>query len=89
MNNKILIYVDNLDYVSEYRKAGVSAFLFALKDYCVGYENTYTLDEIIKVDVSNKYLLINRILDCKDIDNLRKILRILKVLSMKILEFIE
>ena len=75
MNNKILIYVDNKDYVSDYRKAGVSAFLFALKDYCVGYENTYTLDEIEKVDVSNKYILINRLLDCNDVDNLKVILK--------------
>ena len=78
MNNKVLIYVDKTDYISEYRKAGVSAFLFALKDYCVGYENTYTLDEIIKVDVSNKYILINRLLDCNDVDNLKVLLKDIK-----------
>lgn len=81
MNNKILIYVDNLDYVSEYRKAGVSAFLFALKDYCVGYEKTYTLEEIIKVDVSNKYILINRLLDCNDVDKLKVLLKDIKTIK--------
>ena len=78
MKNKILIYVDNISYLSDYRKAGVTAFLFALKGYCVGYENTLTLEEIEKLDVSNKYLLINRILDCNDIDKLRELLKNIK-----------
>ncbi len=78
MKNKILIYVDDTSYLSDYRKAGVTAFLFALKGYCVGYENTLTLEEIEKLDVSNKYLLINRILDCKDIDNLKELLKNIK-----------
>ena len=43
--SNILIYVDKLEYISDYRKAGVSAFLFGLSNYCVGY-NTYTLDDI-------------------------------------------
>jgi collagenase-like PrtC family protease len=78
MKNKILIYVDDTSYLSDYRKAGVTAFLFALKGYCVGYENTLTLEEIEKLDVSNKYLLINRILDCKDIDILKELLKNIK-----------
>lgn len=72
--SNILIYVDKLEYISDYRKAGVSAFLFGLSDYCVGY-NTYTLDDIKNVEVSNKYLLINRVLDCKAIDELKVILK--------------
>ena len=72
--SNILIYVDKLEYISDYRKAGVSAFLFGLSGYCVGY-NTYTLDEIKNVEVSNKYLLINRVLDCKAIDELKVILK--------------
>ena len=73
MISKILLYVDDIQYIEEYRKAGVMAFLFALDGYCVGY-NTYSLEEIDKVNVSNKYILLNRVLDCKDIDNLKKIL---------------
>ena len=72
--SNILIYVDKLEYISDYRKAGVSAFLFGLSDYCVGY-NTYTLEEINDVEVSNKYLLINRVLDCDAIDKLKVVLK--------------
>ena len=77
MISKILIYVENKDYIDDYRKAGISAFLFALENYSIGY-NTYSLEEINKINVSNKYLLLNRVLDCKDIDNLKSILTNLK-----------
>ena len=73
MISNILIYVDNIDHIDDYRKAGISAFLFGLEEFCVGY-NTYSLDEINKVDVSNKYILLNRVLDCKDIDKFKKII---------------
>ena len=73
MISKILLYVDDIKYIEDYRKAGVSAFLFALEGYCVGY-NTYSLEEINKIDVSNKYVMLNRVLDCNDIDKLRNIL---------------
>ena len=78
MISKILLYVDNLKYIDEYREVGVSTFLFALKGYCVGY-NTNTLEEINNVNISNKFVLINRVLESKDIDNLREILPKLKV----------
>jgi collagenase-like PrtC family protease len=74
MISNILIYVDDLKNLEDYRKAGCNAFLFALDGYCVGY-NTYSLEEIKKVDVSNKYIILNRVLDCKDIDNLKSILK--------------
>ncbi len=73
MISKVLLYVDDIKYIEDYRKVGVEAFLFALDGYCVGY-NTYSLEEINKIDVSNKYILLNRVLDCKDIDNLKRIL---------------
>ena len=78
MISKILLYIDNLKYIDEYREVGVSTFLFALKGYCVGY-NTNTLEEINNVNISNKFVLINRVLESKDIDNLREILPKLKV----------
>ncbi|MBQ8659681.1 MAG: U32 family peptidase [Bacilli bacterium] len=74
MKSNILIYVESLEYIEDYRKAGVSAFLFALEDYSVGYK-TFSLEEIKKCDVSNKYLLLNRILDCKAIDELKNIFK--------------
>lgn len=71
--SNLLIYVDNAKYIDDYRKVGISAFLFALEGYSVGY-NTYSLDEINKINVSNKYILINRLLDSNSIDNLRNVL---------------
>ncbi len=73
MISKILIYVSAIENIDDYRKAGVSAFLFGLDGYCVGY-NTYSLDTIKKVNVSNKYILLNRVIDCKDIDKLKNVL---------------
>ncbi len=80
MISNILIYVDDINHIDDYRKAGISAFLFALEGYSVGY-NTYTLEEIEKIDVSNKYVMINRVLDCKSVDSLREILP--KLISVK------
>ena len=73
MISNILIYVDDIHHIDDYRKAGVSAFLFGLEEFCVGY-NTYSLDEINKVNVSNKYIILNRVLDCIDIDKLKEII---------------
>lgn len=73
MISNILITVDDINYIDDYRKANVKAFLFPLDNYCVGYK-TYSIDIIKSIDVSNKYLLLNRVLDCKDIDNLKIIL---------------
>ena len=74
MISNILIFVDDLKYLSDYRKAGVSAFLFALEEFSVGYK-TYSIEEINNVDVSNKYVIINRILTSDDIDKLKKIIK--------------
>ncbi len=77
MMSKVLINVDDVKFIEDYRKAGVDAFLFALDGYCVGY-HTYTLDEINKINVSNKYIILNRILDSFDVDSLKKLLCNLK-----------
>ncbi len=77
MISKILIYVDDINHIDDYRKADVSAFLFALEGFSVGY-NTYSLEEIVKNDVSNKYILINRVLDCNSVDTLKEILPLFK-----------
>lgn len=74
ISRNILIYVDDTKHIDDYRKVGVSAFLFALEGFSVGY-NTYTLDEIKNIEVSNKYVIINRMLDCQDVDKLKDILR--------------
>lgn len=73
MKSNILINVNSLEYIDDYRKAGVTAFLFPLDSYSVGY-NTFSLEEVKNVEVSNKYLLINRVLDCDSIDSLKELL---------------
>ncbi len=74
ISSNILIYVDDVKHIDDYRKVGVSTFLFALDGYSVGY-NTYSLEDIKNEEVSNKYIMINRILDCNDVDKLKTILR--------------
>lgn len=85
MISNILIFVDDLKYLSDYRKAGVSAFLFALEDFSVGYK-TYSIEEINNVDVSNKYVIINRILTSDDIDKLKKIIKKFKTIKGLVFE---
>lgn len=69
--NKILINIENLNEIEEYKKIGINNFLFAVKDFSIGY-NTYTLEELKKLDC-NKYLLINRIFNTNDVEEFKKI----------------
>lgn len=71
MISNILIYVDDLSHIEDYRKANVFLFLFGIKKYTIGY-NSYSIDEISNLDVSNKYVILNRVLDCKGIDELKQ-----------------
>ena len=71
-NNKILIRINNLEEIKEYKKLGISNFLFALKDFSIGY-NSFDLEELSKLDV-NTYLLVNRVLDNDGIDSFKKII---------------
>lgn len=74
MKNKILITVKKIDEIAQFKKVGISTFLFALRGFCVGYEYEVDIDEINEILEENKYVLINRILDCNDVDRLKKIL---------------
>ena len=65
--DKILLCVSDLDRISEYKKLGISNFLFPLKKYCVGY-NDFSFDEIKNID-GNVYILMNRLLTDNDIDD--------------------
>lgn len=77
MKHNILINVEKKEYIDAYRKAGITAFLFALKDFCVGYQ-TFDIEDIIEADVPNKYILINRVLNSNDIDKLKEIIELFK-----------
>ena len=72
-----MIVLDNLDYLDDYRKVGITTFLLPLKGFCVGYKD-YSLEEINKIEVSNKYILMNRVLDCDGIDEFKKIIKKIK-----------
>lgn len=71
MLNKVLYIVTDLNIIDKLKKVGVTNFLFPLKDFCVGFNDTYTLDEI----EDNSFILINRILDNNSLDKLERVLK--------------
>ena len=70
--SKYLVLVNNLSLIKNYKELGYTNFLFALKDYSIGY-NGFSVDEIMNID-GNCYLFINRILDSSEIRALEQIL---------------
>ena len=59
MQNKILYIVNNINLVGDLKKVSINNFLFPLKDFCVGFNDTYTLDEIEENQYILEYLIIN------------------------------
>lgn len=70
MKNKLIIIPNNIDNINKLKNVGITAFLFPVEKYSIGY-NTFSIDEINSLKC-NKYLLINRILNTKEIDDLIK-----------------
>ena len=70
--NKILININNLKEINEYKKIGITNFLFAVKNFSIGY-TSFELKELKKIE-ANIYLLINRIMDTKAIDEFKKMI---------------
>lgn len=68
MINKLLYIVNNKEIIENLKKVGVKNFLFPLKDFCVGFNNTYDFDEI----ENESFIFINRILDNESLDLLEK-----------------
>lgn len=68
---KILINIENLNDIDKYKKIGINNFLFAVENFSIGYKS-FELDTIKKLE-GNKFLLINRVLNCEDINILKKI----------------
>lgn len=64
--SKILININNLDEIEEYKKIGITNFLFAIEDYSIGYK-TFKLNEI----PDEAYILINRVMDTETIESLK------------------
>ena len=68
-----LVNVQKLEDVKKIEKVGIKTFLFALQGFSVGYPKTFKVSDIpTHIDA---YLLVNRILDCQDIDRLKEILK--------------
>ena len=67
MKNK-LVTVINKDMINDLRDIKDVEFLYPLKSFCVGYEIEFSIDEI------DGYILVNRILEDKDLDILEKLL---------------
>lgn len=65
---KILININNLANLEEYRKIGFTNFLFAVEDFSIGYQ-AFPLDKIPK----DAYLFLNRVMDSKTIDYLKEV----------------
>lgn len=78
MLTNYLVSINNLNDINIYKKAGITTFLFALKDYSIGYETTFTTNEINNLNVT-KYVLINTLLNSKTIDLLKLVIKNLNV----------
>lgn len=70
--NKLLIRINELGEINEYKKLGISNFLFPLEEFSIGYQ-TFSLDELKKLN-DNVYLLVNRVLDNRSIDDFKEII---------------
>lgn len=66
--SKVLININSLGDLEDYKKIGITNFLFALKGYSIGYKE-FNLEDI----PTDSYILINRVLDTKGIDGIKSI----------------
>ena len=66
---KILINIENLNEIEDYKKIGINNFLFAVDYFSIGY-NSFNINEIKDVK-GNIYILINRILNTSDVEKLK------------------
>ena len=75
MKNK-LVTVINREIINDLRGINGVDLLYPLKSFCVGYEIEFSIDEI------DGYILVNRILEDKDLNLLEKLLANSKVKGM-------
>ena len=72
-----LININNVKDIEDYKKVGITTFCFALKNYCIGYENTFSIEEINNIN-EDKYVIINKVLDTKEIEELKSVINTIK-----------
>lgn len=75
---KLLVSINNINDIEKYKMVGISTFVFALKDYSIGYEKSFSYEEINSIK-EKKYVIINQVLDNNKIDSLKQILPKLNV----------
>lgn len=68
-SSKILININDLREIEEYKKIGINNFLFAVDEFSLGYA-TFPLKSI----PDGSYLYLNRVMDTLAIDNFKKII---------------
>ena len=64
---KYLININQLNEIEEYKKIGITNFLFAIPDFSIGY-NTIPIKDI----PNDGYIFINRLLDTNDVIKLKE-----------------
>ena len=69
MERKKLVTVTNKEIIDDLRNISNITLVYPLKSFCVGYPDCFEISEI------DDYVLINRILDDNDLDNLQTILK--------------
>lgn len=69
MITKLIIIPNNVNDINKLRDVGITTFLLPLEKYSIGYYS-FNIDEIKKIE-DNVYLLINRILTTKEIEELK------------------
>ncbi len=70
MKSKILITLNKEEDIKALKELGINNYIYPLEGFCVGYPNTFLISKI----PDNSYILVNRILDNKGIDDLSKII---------------
>lgn len=73
MKTNLLVLIQNEEQYEICKGEGVSHFLFPLQNFCVGFEQEYSIEELSSFE-GNIYLYINRILDHEAITKLECIL---------------
>lgn len=71
IKDKVLLNISKIEDLEYYKKLGISNFLFPLKDYSIGYEE-FTLEEI-RNSKTECYILVNRLLKSREIDEFLKL----------------
>lgn len=75
MESKILVRINNIDDIDKYLEKGICNFLFPLECLSIGY-NTFKIDELEEIYKKyniNMHILLNRVLENKDCDELKKL----------------